>query len=290
MKTEVLLFYKYARVENPQDLLASQRALCERLGLKGRILIAEEGINGTLEGTPEACAEYRRELESDSRFAGIHWKRSEGHGKTFPKLVVKVRKDIVANSIAGWEVNPLKETGKRLSPEELKRWYESGEEFEIVDMRNNYEHASGHFEGSKLAPIRNFRDLPAALPSLAPLQKKRVLTVCTGGVRCEKASALLIKNGFEDVWQLDGGIVSYMEKYPNQDFKGKLYVFDNRLTVGFETDAPAHEVIGRCKTCAVATDRYINCKNPDCHLHYISCEECQLKNPFCSEDCLKKLP
>ncbi len=104
-------------------------------------------------------------------------------------------------------------------------------------------------------------------------------------MRCEKASALLIKNGFEDVYQLDGGIVSYMEKYPNRDFKGKLYVFDTRLTVGFETDSPEHERVGKCARCGAASEHYINCGNDLCHAHYISCESCTEKNPCCSERC-----
>jgi len=119
------------------------------------------------------------------------------------------------------------------------------------------------------------------------LKEKTVLTVCTGGVRCEKASGFLITQGFKDVYQLDGGIVSYMEKYPNEDFKGKLYVFDNRITMmparpdslggGFYTDDPKHEVIGRCDFCNTPCDRYLNCFDNFCHKHLITCEECEKK-------------
>src|SRR6185369_5737909 len=116
---------------------------------------------------------------------------------------------------------PNKLTGKRLKPEELHDWINSDKEFYIVDMRNGYEHLAGYFKGSILPAMDNFRDLPAFLKQIEHLKNKTVLTVCTGGVRCEKASGYLLANGFSDVYQLDGGIVTYMESYPNEDFLGK---------------------------------------------------------------------
>jgi len=288
MNYEVLLYYRYVAIADPAAEMARQRELCEKLGLKGRILIAEEGVNGTVEGLKENTEEYVRVMSEDPRFAGTHWKRSVGNGEAFPKLQVKVRKDIVSNAIADWGVDPRAKTGIHLKPEELRAWYESGQQFEIVDMRNDYEHDSGHFKNSILPPIGNFRELPDALPKLAHLKKKKVLTVCTGGVRCEKASALLLKHGFEDVYQLDGGIVSYMEKYPNKDFKGKLYVFDTRMTVGFETDSPEHERVGKCIHCGTDSEMYVNCANDLCHRHFITCESCNAKSPYCALSCEEK--
>ena len=274
MSHTVILYYKYATVENPQALLERQRALCERLGLRGRILIAEEGINGTLEGLTENTEEYISETKKEPGFADIHFKRSPGNGNTFPKLVVKIRKDIVSNAIADWGVDPRQKTATHLSPKELHEWFLKGEQFEIIDMRNDYEHASGHFRGSILPAMKRFRDLPELVRGMLHLRKKKIITVCTGGVRCEKASALLLKNGFEDVYQLDGGIVSYMEQFPNEHFDGSLYVFDDRKTMGFETDSEKHKIIGKCKACHVPTDRYVNCSNPACHGHFISCATC----------------
>ncbi len=287
MTHTVLLYYKYATVKNPQKFRDEQFLLCQKLRLTGRILIAEEGINGTLEGTTANVNKYCKVLASKRGFAKTHFKKSVGDGKTFPKLSVKVREDIVSNAIAHWGVDPRKKTGKHLSPENLRAWFESGKKFKIVDMRNDYEHKSGHFEGSVLAPVENFRDIPKVLPKLASLKKEKILTVCTGGVRCEKASALLLKKGFKDVYQLDGGIVSYMEKYPNKDFLGKLYVFDQRVVMGFKTDSAEHKVIGRCDRCKEPSEHYINCGNPVCHVHFICCEDCVKENSCCKK-CAKK--
>ena len=141
-------------------------------------------------------------------------------------------------------------------------------------MRNVYEHTVGHFAGSILPDMENFRDLPKITKALKHLKNKTVLTVCTGGVRCEKASGYLISQGFEDVYQLDGGIVSYMEKYPNEDFEGKLYVFDNRVAMGFYTDDANHKVIGRCEVCDKQSEHFVNCDRAWCGRHFIMCEDC----------------
>jgi len=138
-------------------------------------------------------------------------------------------------------------------------------------MRNSYEFASGHFKNSIDPELENSRDLPTALNKLTPLKEKTVLTVCTGGVRCEKMSAYLLNKGFENVYQLDGGMHSYMEKYPGQDFLGTLYTFDQRLTMDF---GGPREIIGTCKLCSKKTEQYVNCKNNLCHLHFLACESC----------------
>ncbi len=187
------------------------------------------------------------------------------------------------------DVNPNETTGKYLSPEELNAWFASGKKFKIVDMRNDYEHKVGHFEGSILPPIENFRDLPKVVEQIKHLKNKTVLTVCTGGVRCEKASGFLITQGFTDVYQLDGGIVSYMEKYPNEDFKGKLYVFDGRVMMGFYTDDAKHQVVGKCDACGEESEHYVNCDNPVCHRHFINCMKCLEKSEgkaFCPGGCV----
>ncbi|HYD91814.1 MAG TPA: rhodanese-like domain-containing protein, partial [Flavobacterium sp.] len=158
-----------------------------------------------------------------------------------------------------------------------------------VDMRNSYEHKTGHFENSILPPMENFRDLPKVVDKISHLKNKTVLTVCTGGVRCEKASGFLVEQGFNEVYQLDGGIVSYMEKYPNEDFKGKLYVFDGRVTMGFQTEDPKHEIVGRCDACNELSENYVNCANLACHRHFINCKKCLEKSnnkAFCPEGCV----
>ena len=163
-------------------------------------------------------------------------------------------------------------------------------------MRNTYEHKVGYFQDSILPPIENFRDLPKVVEQIAHLKSKTVLTVCTGGVRCEKASGFLLKEGFENVYQLDGGIVSYMEKYPNEDFEGKLYVFDGRITMGPSAlpgaGLPADEkakIVGKCDACDAQSENYVNCANPACHKHFIACEKCISEaggNVFCKGGCI----
>ncbi len=285
---QVLLYYKYIDIDDPKRLLEEQKALCEELGLKGRIIIAKEGINGTVEGTIKNTEEYIRFMSGDLRFKNMHFKKSAGTGKAFPKLSIKFRDDIVSSSIMDFKLNPSLVTGKYITSEELHGWIHSEKQFYIVDMRNDYEQAVGYFKNSLLAPFENFRDLPKVLPILKNLKGKTIVTVCTGGVRCEKASGFLIKNGFKDVYQLDGGIVSYMEKYPNEDFLGSLYVFDGRITMGFNMDDPKHQIIGKCKFCLNPAEKYFDCKNLYCEgkRHFISCDSCIEKNlGFCSNAC-----
>ena len=281
-KHTILLYYKYVHIDDPQAFREEHFALCKALGLKGRIIIATEGINGTVEGTDESCREYQRILVSDLRFADIHWKVSAGteNGTAFPRLSVKVRKEIVSLHLGDddEDIDPNVMTGVHLKPEELRKWYEEGKEFHIVDMRNGYELEVGKFEGTVFPELDNFRDLKKNLKKIEDLKGKTVLTVCTGGVRCEKASGLLVREGFQDVYQLDGGMVTYMEKYPGQDFKGSLYVFDKRLTLNF-TDPEKHEIIGRCKRCHKPSEHYVNCANLRCHDHFICCIDCLEENP-----------
>ena len=288
---EIILFYKYVGIDNPKKLMKEQKRLQESLNLKGRTLIASEGINATIEGKREDIAEYLNFLLSDERFTNTHIKRSPGTGQAFPKTMVKVRDEIVSLGLGKCDIDPNKITGIHLKPEELHQWIHSGKEFYIVDMRNAYEHLAGHFENSILPPMDNFRDLPKFIKSLEHLKNKTVLTVCTGGVRCEKASGYLLSQGFTDVYQLDGGIVSYMEKYPNEDFLGKLYVFDNRITMGFYTDDPKHQVVGKCCVCGGPSERFTNCANHDCHRQLIAHEDCEknLGQKFiCQQPCKQK--
>ncbi len=297
IKYSIILFYKYVHIDDPEAVKLRQMELCERLGLKGRCIVASEGINATFEGTEEDIHEYIKELEKDARFQNIHFKLSAGTGNAFPKLSVKVRKEIVSLNLGTCDIDPNQVTGTHLRPEELHQWIKNGREFYIVDMRNAYEHKVGHFENSILPPIENFRDLPKVVEQITHLKNKTVLTVCTGGVRCEKASGFLITQGFSDVYQLDGGIVSYMEKYPNEDFAGKLYVFDGRVTMGlaalagagFYTDDSKHKIVGKCDACLEPSENYVNCANPVCHRHFIVCINCldkQSGQAFCPGGCV----
>ena len=154
-------------------------------------------------------------------------------------------------------------------------------------MRNDYEQRVGYFENSILSNLESFRDLPELLPKLEYLKGKTIITVCTGGVGCEKASGFLVKNGFSDVYQLYGGIVTYMEKYPNGYFKGGLYVFDGRLVIGFNLDDTKRQIVGKCANCSKPSENYINCKDDFCHRHFICCVDCvdESNKAYCPMRC-----
>lgn len=281
----VLLFYKYVPIENPEIFMAEHRALCERLNIKGRFIVAHEGLNGTCEATPDAANEYIQTITSDPRFSTMHIKYSKGTGRAFPKLRIRVRPEIVSLGLGVSDVDPNKITGTHLKPEELHEWFQNDEDFVIVDMRNDYEHQVGHFKNSILPKLRNFRDLPNILPELASLKEKRVLTVCTGGVRCEKASGYLKTQGFKEVYQLDGGMVSYMEQYPAQNFRGSMYSFDGRTVIDY--DEGNHEIIGICASCGKKTENVVDCKNSSCHGQGLLCKECFSSHGkiFCRDRC-----
>jgi UPF0176 protein len=286
----VILYYKYVRIDNPEVFTKAHKELCASLSLKGRIIIAHEGINGTLEGKNEDIEKYILEMKKDSRFSDMVFKKSDGlNGESFPKLSVKYRNEIVTLGLPKEDdIDPNEVTGKYISPEELYDLiHKKKDEFVIVDMRNDYEHKIGHFEGSVLPKMRLFKELPNVIGELENLKNKKVVTVCTGGVRCEKASGYLVKNGFKDVYQLDGGIVTYMEKFKNDDFKGKLYVFDQRMSMTF-TEDNNRTIIGRCDTCRIPFEDFINCANKNCNQQCICCNLCMEKfngKPFCSKEC-----
>jgi len=283
MKHTIILFYKYVVIDNPEALRVSQVTLCEKLGLKGRMIIAKEGVNGTFESTEENIEEYVENLKSDPRFSDIDIKYSPGTGDAFPKLSIKVRDEIVS-SYLGSEVDPTKDTGKRLPADELAKWYDENKDFVVIDMRNDYEYASGHFKNSVPSGMKNFRDLKKVTKKLKKeYQDKTVVTVCTGGVRCEKASAYLKKEGFKDVYQLQNGIHTYMEKYPNKDWEGALFVFDKRAVMR-TGNGP---VVGTCLHCGDSTEKYFDCAYDFCHKLFLCCNKCARdeNSAYCKKSC-----
>jgi len=283
MAYQVLLFYKYVTVEDPADLAVRVRSLAERYRLLGRVIVAAEGINGTLEGLTPDTESFVEEFLTDARLADMQVKRSAGTGAAFPRLSIKVRNEIVGTHFDKETVDPRVRTAPRLTPEELRAWYEEQRDFVVVDMRNDFEFRSGHFKDSINPQLRASRDLPEAMPILEPLKDKTVVTVCTGGVRCEKMSAYLMSKGFTDVYQLENGMHAYMETYPGKDFLGTLYTFDNRLVMDFGGE---REVVGTCHLCDATTEVYVNCANLSCHLHFLVCEQCNKpEGVFCSENC-----
>ena len=272
MKHPVILFYKYVEITDSDVFSGSQRALCESLGLKGRILIASEGINGTLAGEAENVDRYVAALRADPRFSDIEIKRSPGDAATFPKLVVKVRREIV--TLNAGPIPPDKEN--HLTPREWKNAMEQNRDVVLLDIRNRFESAAGKFENAVTCDIEHFRELPGYLDRLQDLKEKKVLMYCTGGIRCEKASTLFKEKGFRNVFQLHGGIAAYQEQFGNDHWQGECFVFDQRMTVRVEEGLVQ---IGRCAHTGRETSRFVNCLHDPCHKLFILSDEAEAGNP-----------
>lgn len=268
----VILFYKYVALTEPESFAAAQRALCSALGLKGRILIAGEGINGTLAGPRAAVDEYISALRADERFADIGMKVSDGNADTFPKLVVKVRPEIV--TLGAGPLTP--DQHNHLSPADWKRTLEEDPDVVVLDVRNRYESTAGKFANAIACDIGHFRELPAYVEQLAGLKDRKVLMYCTGGIRCEKASALLRSKGFANVFQLHGGIAAYQEQFGNEHWLGECFVFDQRMTVRVDE---ALVPLGRCAHTGQATNRFVNCLHDPCHVLFLLADETERTNP-----------
>ena len=267
----VILFYKYVDILDPESFAGHQRALCEILGLKGRVLIAAEGINGTLAGPADRVDAYVATLKEDSRFSDIEIKISAGDAGTFPKLVVKVRREIV--TLNAGPLPPDREN--HLSPAEWKRMMEENPDAILLDIRNRFESAAGKFENAITCDIEHFRELPQHLDRLQDLKEKTVLMYCTGGIRCEKASTLFKNKGFKNVFQLHGGIAAYQEQFGNEHWEGECFVFDQRMTVRVEEGLVQ---VGRCAHTGRATSRFVNCLHDPCHKLFILSAEAEAEN------------
>ena len=278
----VLLYYRYVRIEDPARFAAGHRALASRLGLTGRVIVAEEGINGTVAGCREATDAYRETLHGDPRFAGMAFKVSPGSGNTFPKLSVKVRPEIVTLGVP-LPFDPEKDAAPHLSPAEWKRLAESDPDAVLFDARNDYESAVGRFRGAVTPPIGNFRELPGALADYEHLKNKKVLMYCTGGIRCEKASALLRGEGFREVYQLDGGIMNYARELGDGDdlWEGDCFVFDNRVVLPVAT-AAGKPPAGRCAHSGRPTSHYRNCLHNPCNRLFLVEETYLAETPAAS--------
>ncbi len=273
---KVILFYKFIQIEDPNALKNEQRKLCESLGLKGRMLIAHEGVNATFEGTAESILKYTQAMRVHPLFSDVVFKESVGAGKSFTRLRILVRKEIV--TLEAGEFDIKNETAKALTAEELQQMYEKNEDFIVLDLRNEYELAVGKFENTVDPKLRNFRDLPKKLSELEYLKKKKVVAVCTGGIRCEKATCLLKREGFENIYQLKDGIHTYIQKYPSSKFRGSLFVFDNRMTTPV-VDIKDREVVGQCVFCDTKCEKYYSDDSVRPSKKLICCDGCITTHP-----------
>ena len=280
----VLLFYQYAKIENPEKLKADIVRACRAFSIRGRIIVANEGINGTCSGDPDNVERIKEWFHSVPEISDMAFKERIEQEDVFKKLSVKVRPELVTLKQG---LNILDEKIKRgtyLEPEEFHNIISSDDEYYIVDVRNTYETYIGKFKGSIALPIDNFRDLPEGIKEIAHLKDKKVITVCTGGIRCEKATAFLIKEGFENVYQLHGGIVTYGKQFQGEGYEGKCYVFDERVSV--DMGEKADEAPSICCHCGKKEDRYINCCDATCNKQMVCCIDCEKAfEGGCSEKC-----
>lgn len=267
----ILLFYKYVQIDNPVQVQTWQKQLCASLGLTGRILLAHEGINGTVGGSQESADAYIQVMNQHPLFSDIDFKTSQGGPEAFPRMKIVIKKEIVHLGIDPQELT-VADTAEHLTPEETHQLFSNPpEDFVVLDGRNNYEAAVGKFVGAITPDIRYFRQFPEYIDqNVDQFKDKTVFMYCTGGIRCERASAYLNKkNVAKKIYQVQGGIHRYVEQFPNGYFRGKNYVFDQRITVKINDD-----ILANCLNCSTPSDEYFNCLNALCNKHFTSCAAC----------------
>ncbi|OII23495.1 rhodanese-related sulfurtransferase [Frigoribacterium sp. MCBA15_019] len=273
---KIVLFYAFTPLADPEAVRLWQRDLAESLDLRGRLLVSRHGVNGTLGGDLPDVKRWLKKTRQHPAFAQLDVKWSEGTGDDFPRLSVKVRDEIVTFGAPGeLEVDGsgVVGTGERLSPDELHDLVDR-EQVTFFDGRNEYESRIGRFRGAVVPDVATTRDFVAELDSgrYDHLKDEPVVTYCTGGVRCEVLSSLMTARGFSRVYQLDGGVVRYGERFGDDGlWDGSLYVFDGRGSVEFSDHAA---VIGRCEVCGTATSRMQNCVDVQCREQLVACEGC----------------
>jgi len=290
----IILFYKFTDIKNPEKFKLKQRKLAELFKLKGRMLIAKEGVNATFEGTAKDIKGYMKAFKQQEAFKDVVFKQSDGTGTGFTKLKVKVRPEVVTLGVG--ELNIKKNTALMITAEQLDKMYEeaaspsgeaslapSGRDFVVLDLRNDFEVQAGYFENTVNPKLRNFRDLPGKLkeleylkdPSASSGQVRKIVAVCTGGIRCEKATVLLKQKGFKNIYQLKDGIHTYIKKFPGKRFKGSLFVFDNRMVTPV-VDNKEREVVGKCFYCATKCEEFYNDDSVRPSKKVICCDKCIL--------------
>jgi predicted sulfurtransferase len=283
----ILLFYKYVQLDNPAAIMDWQREVCQELGLKGRIILAHEGINGTVGGSMESTQKYREIMQKNPLFADIDFKEAPGSAECFPKLRIVVKDEIV---FLGKDTNAInaRNGGQHLKPAHAHAMMNNASpDLVIFDARNNFESRVGTFKNAITPDINHFRDLPSYIDNnMEQFKDKEVIMFCTGGIRCERASAYLnSKNVAKKVYQIEGGIHRYIEQFPEGHFRGKNYVFDGRVTVKVNDD-----ILGTCNLCAIPYDEYTHCLIAHCNKQMICCPPClaTYKNT-CGTACLDLL-
>lgn len=281
----VLLYYKYVNIEDPETLTQHHLTYCKNLGIKGRILISSEGINGTCSGTWEQTEQYMNDLKANPYFSDIEFKIDEVEEHAFKKIFVRHKQELVTWRFDG-EFDVPKQHGAYLEPAEWKEMM-NRDDVVILDVRNNYEYDLGHFKNAIKIDVEASRDMPDWLEENKDLYEgKTLLTYCTGGVRCEKFTAYMRDKGHDNIFHLKGGVAMYGkdEATQGENWDGELYVFDERINVPVNSVNPS--VVSTCMHCGTKTVRYVNCANPVCNAQHFCCEECEPKQMrSCSKEC-----
>lgn len=279
-KFKVLSFYKYVNIEEPENFAKEHLEWCLSSGVKGKVYLAKEGINGSVFGEVEITEKYKTHLKSYDLFNDIWFKETETDIIAFSKMHVRVKPEIVNSRLTK---TSLENTAPKLTPEELLKLYEDKKDFVIVDARNWYESKIGRFKNAITPNITHFREWPRVVESLEKYKDKTIVTYCTGGIRCEKASAYLREKGFKDVYQIDGGILNFILKYPDTYWEGGMFVFDDRRVYEPNTKEEL-KYISNCHFCGKPTAYHINCHNLDCDKIIVCCHDCKVENEYCCSD------
>ncbi|MBP9121457.1 MAG: rhodanese-related sulfurtransferase, partial [Ignavibacterium sp.] len=247
---------------------------------KGKVYLAKEGISGSIFGDDELTRKYKNYLKGYKIFEDIWFKETPTDSVAFSKMHVRVKEEIV-NS--GLRSTKLEHTAPKLTPEQLLKFYEDKKDFVIVDARNWYESKIGKFKNAITPQITHFREWPKVVESLSEYKDKTIVTYCTGGIRCEKASAYMREQGFKDVYQIDGGILNYILQFPDTYWEGGMFVFDDRRV--FEPNTNAELMFtANCHFCGKPTSYHINCHNIDCDKIIVSCHDCKVEKEYCCSD------
>lgn len=276
---ENLLFYKYVKINNKEELKQQLLDFCNNEKIKGKILLANEGINTNLTGNKEQIQKFLDFIKTDKRFNDIEIKIGKTNRHNFKRMIVKLRKEIISTRFGA----NIENKADYIEPKELLKKYENNDDFVIIDTRNDYEFDVGHFENSVKLPIKTFQDFPQGVKTIENYKDKEIITFCTGGVRCEKASAYLKQNGFKNVKQLHGGIIKYGEVVGDKYWNGKCFVFDERGAIEIDPKKQDDNYI-QCSICYVPNEEEHIC--PNCNKTFIMCSHCMpLMNNCCSKFC-----
>ncbi|MBX9779005.1 MAG: rhodanese-related sulfurtransferase [Chitinophagaceae bacterium] len=277
-------FYRYFFIENPQRFRDDLYKSLHAIQVFGRIYVAHEGINAQINVPDHELENFKKIIDSTSGLENLRLNIAAEQGKSFWVLKIKVREKIVADGITDPSFS-IDQRGKYVNAKEMNRLMNDPETV-VVDMRNHYEYEVGHFEKAIEIPSDTFREqLPMAVDILKDKKDKKIIMYCTGGIRCEKASAFMLHNGFNNVFHLEGGIINYAKQIQEANipskFIGKNFVFDDRLGERITDD-----VIAQCHQCGKPCDTHTNCKNDGCHLLFIQCESCATAfEGCCSQEC-----